>query len=75
VNGQNDLLAVFDVQDTRLSVDDTQACLRGKIGGEVFRGCDDVTVIVARGCGLGSELAPMLLPLRWLRGRRRYRLA
>jgi len=74
-NGQKDLLALFKVQDTGLALGDTQACLQGKIGGQAFRGCDDVVVILARGCGLGFELAPILPALLWLRGRRRRKLA
>ncbi|HTF34949.1 MAG TPA: hypothetical protein VK714_14800 [Myxococcota bacterium] len=58
VDGQSDLVASFQVQDTGLAVGDTQACLQGEISGQLFRGCDDVVVIMPRGCGLGLELAP-----------------
>ena len=75
VDGQQDLVAFFEVQDTGLAVGDTQGCLQGKISGQLFRGCDDVVVIMLRGCGLGFELAPILPALLWLRGRRRRRLA
>jgi len=74
-NGQVDLVALFHVQDTGLAVGDTQACLRGAIGGQPFRACDGVLVIMGRGCGLGFELAPILPALLWLRGRRRRKLA
>jgi hypothetical protein len=73
-NGQLDLVALFRVQDTGLAVGDSQACLRAAIGGQPFLACDDVVVIMGRGCGLGFELVAILLPLLWLRGRRRRRL-
>jgi len=71
VDGQKDLLAIFDVQDTGLALGDTRACLQGKIGGEPFQGCDDVVVIMAKNCGVGFELAPILPTLIWLRNHRR----
>jgi hypothetical protein len=70
VGGQTDLLAFFEVPDTGLALGDTQACLQGQISGQPFRGCDDVVVIMFKGCGLGFELAPILPLLLWLRGRR-----
>ncbi len=75
VDGQQDLVALFKAQDTGLAVGDTQACLQGKIGGQFFQGCDDVVVILARGCGLGFELAPILPALLWLGRRGRRKLA
>jgi CSLREA domain-containing protein len=69
VDGQVDLLALFEAPQTGLAVGDRQACLKGALGGQPFRACDDVVVV--RGCGLGLELAPILPALLWLRGRRR----
>jgi len=71
VGSQKDLLAFFEVQDSGIALGDTQACLRGKIGGQPFRGCDDIVVIMAKNCGVGFELAPILPAVLWLRGRRR----
>jgi len=73
-NGQVDLVASFDVQDTGLTIGDTQACMQGTIDGQLFTGCAPV-VIVNVACALGFELAPILPALLWLRGRRRRRLA
>lgn len=73
-DGQVDLVASFDVQDTGLTTFDTQACLQGTIGGQPFGGCDAV-VVINYACGLGIELAPILPVLLWLRGRRRRKLA
>jgi hypothetical protein len=66
-----DLLALFHEQDTGIALGDTQACLQGKIAGQPFQGCDDIVVIMAKNCGTGFELAPILPALLWLRGRRR----
>lgn len=74
VDGQVDLVASFRVRDTGLAVGDTQACLQGEIGGQPFNGCDAVVVIFNPACGLGSEPAPILPALLWLRSRRRRKL-
>jgi hypothetical protein len=78
VNGDafTDLVAHFRIQQTGIAIGDEQACLRGKIGGVPFKGCDAiVTQTAGGGCGLGFELTLLLPPLMWMRGRRRRRLA
>lgn len=74
VNGDGvpDLVAWFRYQDTGLSPGASQACFSGNMSGQTFLACDP---IVNAGCGLGFELAPILPPLLWLRGRKRRNLA
>jgi hypothetical protein len=68
-DGHLDLVMHFDQNETRIHPGRTEACLTGEtLDGESFRGCDFVQVAL---CGIGFELAFILPPLMWLRGRRR----
>jgi Tol biopolymer transport system component len=74
VNGDGlaDLLIHFRVQQTGISLGDTEACLIGEtVAGIPFEGCDAITTMPS--CGLGYELGallPLLLALqRRIRGR------
>jgi len=73
-DGEDDLVLVFFYGDTELPLGQGEACLSGEIAGQSFEACDTVLVFLP-GCGLGFELAFLLPPLMWLRGRRRRRLA
>jgi hypothetical protein len=68
-DGHLDLVMHFDQNETRIHPGRTEACLTGEtLDGQPFRGCDFVQVAL---CGIGFELAFILPPLMWLRGRRR----
>jgi hypothetical protein len=69
-DGEDDLVPVFLYGDTELPLGESEACLAGEIAGEPFTACDTVLVFLP-GCGRGFELALLLPPLMWLRGRRR----
>ncbi len=79
-DGFLDLVAVFSVEDSGISLGDTQACLRGETeNGFAIEGCDAiVTVVDGTPCGVGFELAlvlPLLLGWRRARDRRTRRIA
>lgn len=74
-DGFMDLLSHYRTQETGIAMGDEEACLTGEIGGLPFEGCDAiVTQNPGKGCGSSYELAVLLPPLMWLRGRRSRRV-
>jgi hypothetical protein len=69
-DGEPDLISKYFYQDTGLPMGEVPACLEGLLDGAPFEGCDTVNVFMPS-CGLGFELALLLPPMLWLRGRRR----
>jgi len=68
-DGKKDLLSIYRTTQTGIAFGDTEACLTGEtLDGTPFKGCDDITTEPS--CGLGAELALLVPPLIWLRGRR-----
>ena len=71
-DGLKDLLAYSRTPETGIALGATEACLTGeKVNGMPFEGCDVITTQPA--CGLGGELAIVLIGLMWLRQKKRVR--
>lgn len=68
-DGRLDLVSHYRVRDTGILSGDSDACVSGALGdGTAFHGCDSLRTGWA--CGLGFEVALLLLPPAWLRRRR-----
>lgn len=69
-DGFDDVSLRFPIQGTGIAFGDERICLRGRFeDGRPFRGCDAITT--GSGCGLGFEVAPLLVGIAALRARRR----
>jgi len=68
-DGLIDLVSHYRTQETGIAFGDEEVCVTAEtFDGAVVEGCDTVRVLMA--CGSGYEIALLLPPLMWLRGRR-----
>jgi hypothetical protein len=69
-DGFVDLVVRFPTRDAGIAFGDTEACVSGELAdGTAFEGCDAIQTTGA--CGGGYALSLWIVPLIWLRGRRR----
>ena len=70
-DGYGDLTSVYRIRETGIAFGDTDTCITGDLeDGTPFESCDAIQTVAA--CGIGFELALLLLPLLWVHRRRRH---